>query len=163
MPKKTSIILTGRTIDWDDIEHEQIQIEPHQARAMRKQGFEVGEVGGMTLAYRELRPEDGTVTLQPKSSFLGRVASAGGHTNFGYAGYFKALVFLGGKRNRLVDFWRLFDAQGHHFPAQQDKNAVARSIEEKIAAWKGKPVVKVKGGYAFFPDLAEAKPHDSGL
>lgn len=151
----TSIILTGETIEWDQVNQEEVTIDPSQADTMRKRGYEIAEAGEVIFAFRPLDPEDGTVTLQPKSSFPGRVASEGGHTNYGYSGYFKGLVFVSGKRKRLVDFWRLFENQEHHFAAQQDKRVVAAAISKKIRTLQATPVIKVKGGYAFFPTLMD--------
>lgn len=149
-----TIKLTGEVIEWNAESIEEETIDPSEQEAYEAKGWNVIRVGEHTLAYRFTQFADGTIQLQPKSSMQGRAASAGGHTNFGYAGYFKAFVYLNGKRKTLVDFWELFPNQGHHYAAQQDKPETERRIAEVIAGLAGNDVVQVKGGYSF----AAARP-----
>ena len=143
------ITLTGEVVGWDDVSNEEFSIAPEERETYEERGFTVVDVGGHTMAIRFTEFADGTIQIQPKSSMQGRAASAGGHTNYGYAGYFKGFVYLGGKRKALVDFWELFPNEEHHFAAQGDKPATEGRIAEAIAELEGTDVVKVKGGYSF--------------
>lgn len=143
------IRLTGEVVGRDDVSNEEHAISPEERDAYEEKGFMVVDVGGHTMAIRFTEFADGTIQILPKSSMQGRAASVGGHTNFGYAGYFKGFVYLGGKRKALVDFWELFPNEGHHFATQGDKPDTQRRIAETIAELEGTDVVKVKGGYSF--------------
>jgi len=131
------------------VSNEEFSIAPGERETYEEKGFMVVDVGRHPMVIRFTEFADGTVQLQPKSSMQGRAASAGAHANYGYAGYFKGFVYLGGKRKTLVDFWELFPNEGHHFATQGDKPATERRIAEVIAELVGTGVVKVKGGYSF--------------
>jgi hypothetical protein len=113
-------------------------------------------IGEDLIATRTDTPPDGTLTIQPQLDESGRMARSGGNTNYGYSGYFRAYVYLGGQRKRLVNFWTLFPDRGHAYAAQQLKSEAEAAIREKIASLAGTQVRKVKGGYAFHP-LATAR------
>jgi hypothetical protein len=147
-----AIRLTGRVIGWDAEEDSDEQvIDTSQIQLYEARGYAVYEVAGKTYAAKSKPFEDGGIQLQPKSDMMGRFASGGGHTNYGYSGYFKAYVYLKGKRKALVDFWTLFPGNAHHYSAQQEKPKVEARIRTEIEGRAGTNVVKVARGYAFDP------------
>lgn len=152
MRSAKEIVLTGQVLDWNEEPYEENAIEASEADAYERDGFSVVEIGGKLLATKALSPDDGTLTIQPKSSFLGRFAASGGHLNYGLSGYFRAYVFLKGERKRLVDFYALFLKQEHHYAAQQAKPTAEAAIRKRISELAGMAVAKVKGGYAFDPE-----------
>jgi hypothetical protein len=147
-----TIRLTGRVIGWDDEEDfDECMIEESEVDKYKAHGYVVLEVAGKSYATRAKPFEDGIVQLQPKLDMIGRIALAGRHANYGYSGYFKAYVYLNGKRKSLVDFWTLFPGDGHHYETQQEKPKVEARIKAVIEARTGTNVVKVARGYAFDP------------
>lgn len=148
----TMIRLTGRVIGWDEEEDsDEHSITASETESYEAKGYLVCEIADKILAMKSIPFEDGIIQLQPKSDMLGRFASSDGHTNYGYSGYFKAYVYLKGKRKALVDFWSLFPGDGHHYSAQQDKAEVEGRIRVVIEARAGTDVIKVARGYAFDP------------
>ncbi|MER8783333.1 hypothetical protein NKH60_19150 [Mesorhizobium sp. M1006] len=145
----TAIKLTGRVVDWDHEEYDEVAIKPEEAGDFEANGYFVVTVGSSILAIRAAKPNDGDIKIQPKSDMHGRFASAGGHTNYGFSGYFKGFVYLAGKRKALVDWWTLFPGKEHHYAAQQDRGKAEAAIREIIETRAGNEVAKVKGGYAF--------------
>jgi hypothetical protein len=146
-----AITLTGIVLDWNEELTEECAIAEAQKAQFERNGYMVVTIGRDLLAIRSEAPPDGTLTIQPKSDELGRVARSGGNANYGYSGYFRAYVYLGGQRKRLVNFWTLFPDRSHAYAAQQLKAAAEASIREKIASLAGTQVRKAKGGYAFNP------------
>ncbi|WIW50346.1 hypothetical protein ML401_34880 (plasmid) [Bradyrhizobium sp. 62B] len=153
-----SIRLNGQVVNWDAENTEEISMSPDGIELYESQAYAVIEIAGQTIAFRSLPFEDGTIQIQPKSDMMGRTATAGGHANFGYSGYFKGYVYLDGKRKRLVDFWSLFPNGEHHYEAQKDKFATEAAIRAVIGQRAGTSVSKVKGGYAFDAKLT----HETG-
>jgi hypothetical protein len=110
--------------------------------------------------------DDGDIQLQAVLDSEGKWAIAGGHSNYGYSGYFRGYVWLDGARKRLVDWWTLFPGKEHHYATQGDKRKAAEAIQARIDILSGTAVQKVKGGYAFDPqahlDRQEAKRRPAG-
>ena len=144
-----SIKLTGRVLDWDHEEFENITISPDQVSDYEGRGYFTMEVVGNIISCREIAPCDGDIQIQLKSGMYGRFASSGGHTNMGYSGYCKGFVYLGGKRKALVDWWMLFPNKEHHYAAQQDKSQAEQIIRSAIERLAGQQVTRVPRGYAF--------------
>jgi hypothetical protein len=82
----------------------------------------------------------------------GRMAARGGHTNFGFSGYFSASIFDGAK-------WRLFDLRTivpeneSGFAAQKDKEDAIVRIRKRVQSASGRQCVwtvpegKTRGRY----------------
>lgn len=146
-----TVRISGLVVDWDEINEDSILIQPDEITSYESGGYTVVQTQGSLVACR-IRPfDDGVVQIQPKSDMKGRVASAGGHLNYGLSGYFKGFVYLGGRRKALVDWWEIFPNKEHHFISQQDKAAARLRISSIVGSWSGKDVVKVSRGYAFAP------------
>jgi hypothetical protein len=140
--------LTGHVRDWDDDADADMEtIRPEQAQEYEANGYTVETLGDRTMALRFREPDDGDIQIQPKLDMYGRDAVAHGNTNFGYSGYFRGYVYVGGKRRRLVGWWTLFPNEGHHYSSQGDKPSAEVAIRARIEALTGSAVVKVKGGY----------------
>jgi hypothetical protein len=147
-----SIRLTGQVVDWDAYNTAEFGIIADECAAYRARGYEILQVAGKTIAFKTRPFDDGTVQIQSKSDMMGRIDAAGGHANWGYSGYFRGYVHLGGKRKKLANFWKLFPNGEHRYAAQQDKPTAEAAIREAIGRRAGSMVVKVKGGYAFDVD-----------
>ena len=147
-------------LDWDDAPSEEHAIGPRERLHYERKGYLVAEIAGTLIAFRALPPADGTLTIQPKSDFRGRMAAAGGHANYGYSGYFRAYIFLAGQRKRLVDFWALFEHKEHHYAAQHLKPEAEAAIRQRISGLAGAEVEKVKDGYAFDPSRIDSEPRE---
>lgn len=146
------IRLSGEIMEWDQPLTEEKTITASEIEAYEAQGWIVTGSQESILAIRFITPPpDGTVQIQPKSDMMGRYASAGRHTNYGYSGYFRAYVYLDGKRKNLLDFWTLFPNQEHHFDQQGHKSHAIETIRRVIAERAGTEVVQVPRGYAFDP------------
>ena len=102
----TTIRLTGRVVGWDEEgDFDERTIAASETETYEANGYLVCEIAGKPYAMKSIPFEDGTIQLQPESDMLGRFASSEVHANYGYSGYFKAYVYLEGKRKALVDFW----------------------------------------------------------
>ncbi|GLS32507.1 hypothetical protein SAMN04488498_12232 [Mesorhizobium albiziae] len=146
------IRLTGRVIDWDQEDYDEVTIEPAEAAEFESKGYMVATIQGHTWAFRKQPPNDGDIQIQPKSDIFGRLAAARGHTNYGFSGYFKGFVYLAGKRRKLVDWWTLFPGKEHQYASQQEKSKTEAAIRTIIETRAETEVVKVKGGYSFQTD-----------
>ena len=145
-----TVTLTGEVISPDELNASLIEVGTEEAAAAEARGEGVIELQGKH--YRSvIEPwPDGTIELNPRLDSMGRLAVAGGHTNAGYSGYFKAYLHVDGTRRVLKDFWRLFPNNEHHYARQADKTNVEAMIREKIAAMKGLLSTKVERGWALF-------------
>jgi hypothetical protein len=101
---KSSIVITGEVLGWNETSTDERSIEVHEAEAFEDDGFAVVELGGQLLTFKTLVPNDGDITIQAKLDAKGRMAVAGSHANLGYSGYFVGYVFLAGKQRR----WSIF-------------------------------------------------------
>lgn len=98
---------------------------------------------------------DGDIQIQPRLDMYGRFAASGGHTNYGFSGFFRGYVTHNGKRRRLVDWYALFPNNEHHYASQLAKPDARDAIVARVEILSGTYVVKVKGGYAFDPEEHE--------
>lgn len=153
-----TITLTGRVLEWDLMPSDEVVIEEHERDAYEIEGYLVAEIGDAVLAIREERPADGDVTILSRLDARGSMAAAGGHTNYGFSGYFTGYVYLRGERKRLVDFRKLFTSGENQFGAQYQKPEAENAVRSRIEALAGTTVTKVKGGFAFLPVAAVDAP-----
>ena len=146
-----TIRLTGHVLDWDEQPEETEIIREEDRAEYEAKGYFV--IAGKDGVYttRLLSPADGDITIQSKTDMHGRMAMEGGHTNWGYSGYFRGYVYLKGERKNLVDFWAMFPNNEHRYAAQHDKARAEEAIRTLIELLGGTNVVKVIRGYAFDP------------
>lgn len=154
------ITITGEVWNWGDNPSDELEISESEVDEYETRGYSIFELQGRRVAVKDLSPDDGDITIQPKSDMLGRFASAGNHYNCGLSGYFKGYVFLQGKRRRLVDFWTLFPDNGHHYASQTAKGGVENAIRAKVASLANHKVFKVAGGFAFDPTWSAREPKE---
>lgn len=141
------VILNGQVIDWDEPDVDMIEVTKVEAEALEAVGEHVIEIMGKTMHIKTSKPEDGTIQLQPKSDMMGRVASRGGHLNYGLSGYFKAYIWNGGRRRTVTNLFEILPDNLHHFPSQAEKNATFQRVADHLSELIGRSAVKVKGGY----------------
>lgn len=98
---------------------------------------ETTELGGEKYALVPDPYEPGDVDLVSRMSARGRRHAAGGHTNMGYAGYFRARVF-DGKRWRNFKIWDFVPKEVRNYDLAGDKGKVAEEITEIIEVRTGK-------------------------
>jgi len=153
---KTEVKINGEVLDWDDGDDKHIDyfdVPEEEAQNYLSEGYEIfstsgfGTSEGCVTLRKESLYADGTIQLQPKSDMLGRYSARGGHTNYGYSGYFKPFIYVDGKRRTLKNGWKLFPNKEHHYEKQGDKGSAIENIKSIIASHIGRSVVKVKGGW----------------
>lgn len=99
-------------------------------------------------------PEEGDLLLKPGTDAAGRAAMAGGHTNFGFSGYFTAFLFADGDSRRLLNYKELWPKEENRFAARQDIFTTMARVEASLVSQAGRLAVKVKGGWELqLPDI----------
>jgi hypothetical protein len=107
---------------------------------------DVGDVTGADLIRIEYRPGD--MALRERLDMHGRNAIAGGHSNYGYSGYFKASIF-DGKSWRNLSIWSLLPANGHRYASQGEKGTVRARLVGAIEERMGRVVEYRNKAYRF--------------
>lgn len=155
--RTTPVPLTGTVYDWNDHPSEYRLIDPKEGDTYENADWVVSRTiisnrPGKISAERMVSFKDGDIQIQPKSSSLSRENQKGGHTNYGYGGYYKGYVWIDGRRQRLLDFWQLFPNQEHHFDQQGLRRQAIERIRAAVRTHAGRMLTKVKGGWRLFAD-----------
>ncbi len=82
----------------------------------------------------------GDLKVFPKLDEEGRMALSGGHTNYGYSGYFSASIFDGAKWRRF-DLRTIVPENESAFAAQMDKPRTIERIRKRVHAASGRQCV----------------------
>jgi len=150
----SKVNINGEILDWDegDFEEEFLEVPNSDVEKLKAEGYVNSklvyrEVKGYTSMRLKTFFKDGTIQLLAKSDWKGRLAANGGHTNYGYSGYFKLYIFVEGKRKTLKNGWMLFPNKEHYYEKQDEKGIVTERIESIVKAHTGRSVLKVKGGW----------------
>lgn len=105
----------------------------------------------------------GDLKVFPRLDEQGRMAARGGHTNFGFSGYFAASIFDGAK-------WRRFDLRTvvpdkeSRFAAQRYKHDALSCIRKRVRSASGSQCVwtvpegRPQGRYVAAPAQPDCKP-----
>jgi hypothetical protein len=78
----------------------------------------------------------GDVAIYPKSDFLGRFSVAGGHTNFGYSGYFRASIFDGRAWSNFK-IWNFISEEDRSYKVQYKLNETKDRVMKRIIEKRG--------------------------
>lgn len=144
------ISISGQVVQWKTANSEEISISEQEASIYEAKGYMVVSLKGNWIAIKLQPWPDGTIEIQPKSSWLAKEFAKGSHTNYGYGGYFTGYLWVEGKRRRLIDFWKLLPDQEHHYDQQGLKAEAIARIESIVEEKKGMAAHKVKGGWSLF-------------
>lgn len=161
--RTTPVALTGTLYEWNDHPSESRVIDPEEGATYEGKGWivsytPISNCPGKISAQRLLPFKDGDIQIQQKSSWLGRESQKGGHANYGYGGYYKGYVWIDGRRQRLLDFWKLFPNQEHHFEQQGLRHQSMDRIRAAVRTHAGHLLTKEKGGWRLFPDDNRTEP-----
>jgi hypothetical protein len=120
-------------------------------------GAETVQIAGETLAIVPAKKPDfaaGDIAIYTKSDAAGRFARRGGHTNFGYSGYFGASVFdgKGWRRLELRDF---IPESARNYATQGESGAVRKRLVDAVGALAGRELVYGVRKYGM-PGMAQA-------
>lgn len=99
------------------------------------------------FACGDVEPEEGDLLLKAKTDAAGIQAMIGGHTNYGFSGFFIAYLFAQGGSRRLLNYKELWPNEENRFAALQDRAKTMAELEAKLSSQEGREVVKVKGGW----------------
>ncbi len=151
MPKvqKQTVKLTGRVVEADHEEVEELSIRLEQAAEYEARGYAVTTIAGLTLAFKDSMIEDGTIAIAPRLDSAGRAAVKYRNTNFGFSGYFIGYVYEGGKRRTIVDWKALFPKEENRYSTQGEKGTAEAAVAAIVESRSGAVLTKVKRGYAF--------------
>src|SRR5690242_21813456 len=72
------IRLTGRVLEWGEVDVENATIRKDEVREYESKGYAVETIGNHIIAVKATAPDDGDIQIQPKSDMYGRMAIAGG-------------------------------------------------------------------------------------
>lgn len=135
--------LTGDVHDWDEVQSRKAGRKDH---SLVDASPDTPEEDIVMLSGKRLRVVEegapdpyraGDVTLYSRTDAGGRYARAGGHTNFGYSGYFKASVF-DGKQWRNFKIWDFIPEADRQYATQAVKSATQEKVTEAIKARAGR-------------------------
>ena len=90
--------------------------------------------------------EAGDVGVYENTDSNGRMAIAGGHTNYGYSGYFRASIY-DGKKWRKFKIWDFVSGPDRTFQTRRDMPEVRKRLIEIISAKRGNRVTWADGSY----------------
>jgi hypothetical protein len=145
-----ALTLTGTVAEWDEVQSDKrgnqktdlvpaLPDTPEEDVVMlageRLMVVEIGRNAPGQTSYAA-----GDVTLYSKLDANGRHSVSGGHSNFGYSGYFKASVF-DGKQWRNLKIWDFVPEADRQFATQKDKPTTEAKVIAAIAARAGHAVV----------------------
>lgn len=149
--KNAPVTLTGAVYDRQDIPEDDptswVDLEP--ARGDEAEDM-ITEFAGEKFAIVHIPFERGDVALYSRLDAAGRAARAGGHSNYGYSGYFKASVFDGKK-------WRAFKILSsvpeidRNYASQGEKPKVQARLTERVESWAGRVVAWGNRAYELVP------------
>jgi hypothetical protein len=91
--------------------------------------------------------EAGDVGVYENTDYMGRMAIAGGHTNYGYSGYFRASIY-DGKKWRNFKIWDFVSGPDRTFQTRRDMPEVRKRLVEIISEKRGNRVTWVDRSYA---------------
>jgi len=137
-PKNAPITLTGAVYDrYRDVSTDDptswIDLEPQDGLETEN---DLTQLVGEQLAIVRNKFERGDVALYQRSDTYGRDAIAGGHSNYGYAGYFKASVF-DGKQWRAFKIWDFIPQSDRSYASQRELADVRERLTSLIQARAG--------------------------
>lgn len=136
--RNAPVILTGASYDrhldvpdddptsWLNLERV-AGVEAHEAPT---------ELAGAKFTSVRVPFKRGDVALYCRNDMHGRDAIAGGHTNYGYSGYFRASVF-DGKQWRALKIWDVVPEADRQYASQTEKGEVQARLAAHIEALAG--------------------------
>lgn len=93
------------------------------------------EVNGEILK-EPLHTSPGTIRIYRNDDSEGRRARFGGHTNYGYSGYYLASIYDGTKWRRL-QFNRLISYENRSYEMARQCPQVENYLRSRIGSWQG--------------------------
>jgi len=151
--QKPALSLSGNVYTKEDVEMLELADEdPESLPALIRDDVANGD-----------RLAPGDLKVYPQLDEQGRMAARGGHTNFGFSGYFAASIFDGTKWRRF-DLRTVVPEKESGFAAQKDKADAIERIRECVRSASGRQCVwnvpegKVQGRYVAAPTPQGSKP-----